>query len=182
MAAFTVIGHTELSTAASAITFASISSSYDHLYLTASLRVAAAQHITDYAQPVKIELNNDSGANYSETYMKAGSTTVGGGRYNTGNGYFRMCNVASSLVDADCFAAWTLWIPNYSNTSNFKQLLFSGAVENASSTDYRWHLLTTAMLYHSTSAITQVELSAALFPAADFVQYSSATLYGVKGA
>lgn len=178
MAAFTVIGHTELGAAASAITFASIPSSYDHLYLTASLRV---DDTTDYNSPVKIELNNDSGANYSETYMKAESATVGGGRYSTGNGYFRTCWTANANTDADCFAAWTLWIPNYAGTSDFKPLIFSGAVENASSTDYRWHETVSAMLYHSTSAIDQVELSAALYPATEFVQYSSATLYGVTG-
>jgi hypothetical protein len=179
MAAFTVIGHTELGAAAAAITFASISSSYDHLYLTASLRCDST---TDYYSPVDIELNNDSTANYSETYMKASSATVGGGRYSTGTGYFRTCWTTNANTDADCFAAWTLWIPNYANTSNFKQLLFSGAVENASSTNYRWHEAVSAMLYHSTSAINQVELSALRYPSTEFVQYSSATLYGVTGA
>ena len=81
---------------------------------------------------------------------------------------------------ANTFGVLTVWIPHYANTANFKQALCSWAGENASMTDYRWAVGLTAGLWSDTSAIDQITLFD--ISAADFVQYSTFTLYGVTGA
>tara|TARA_R110000751_G_scaffold277287_1_gene378541 strand:+ start:248 stop:472 length:225 start_codon:yes stop_codon:yes gene_type:complete len=73
----------------------------------------------------------------------------------------------------------TMWIPNYANTTGFKQIVGQQSVENNSATDYRYYMGLNAFLWQSTAAVTALKL----YPStSDFVQYSTFTLYGVSGA
>jgi hypothetical protein len=176
MAAFTVIDHTELGASASSWTKSSIPSSYDHLMLKVSARTDRAAY---YYDEMDITLNADTGTNYSTTVLYAGTSTPASAR-NSGqtSGAFFDCTAAAS--GANIFSANTLWIPHYSNTANYKQVLHESAVENTSTTDAQWYVLMGAMLWGATSAVDQITLT----PEAgdNFVQYSTFTLYGVTGA
>jgi hypothetical protein len=176
MPAFTVIDHTELGAAASSYNVTSIPSSYDHLYVTASVR---SDYAANFVFPL-LTFNGDSGTNYSDTELRAiGNSTLQSSR-NSSNAYIQAGTVAGSSVTADTFGIWNCWIPNYAGTTGFKAALVNSVAENASSTYAAWCVNQTAGLWHSTAAINQITL--AVFDAADFVQYSTFTLYGVTGA
>ena len=177
MAAFTVIDHTELSGTTTSWSKASIPATYDHLLLVASVRGAGAGTST----AVNTNLGNgsvDTGANYSSTYLMAASATPLSGRFTSDTEIFGAYAPEAS-VTADTFATIKIWVPNYANTANFKQVLLSCAMENASTGTATWRRIQSAGLWQSTSAVTDLQLSE---PASGFVQYSTFTLYGVTGA
>ena len=176
MAVFTIIDHEELSGTTATYDVTSIPASYDHLYLT----VSARSDNVSYRDAIYCKVNNDSGSNYTRTNLFAGDSTSPssyGAAGATIFGDFMDCVAASAL--ADTFNAGTLWIPNYANTANFKQLLARSGSPNNDNTNYRWGLQCVAGLWSSTAAIDQLTLS---LQNGDFVQHSSFTLYGVTGA
>jgi len=175
MAAFTVIDHTELGAAASSYDVTSIASSYDHLMLEVSARTDNASIWDDHW----LTINGDSGANYSSTQLYAVSATVYSNR-NAGATKIENLIVGGAPLAADTFCAMKLWIPNYANTTGYKQVSAQCAMENASAVDATWKLATTAGLWDSTAAINQITLTPK--SGGDYIQYSTFTLYGVTGA
>ena len=179
MPAFTVIDHTELGASASSYDVTSISASYDHLYLEASVRSDQAASYQDFCH---FQFNNDTTAsNYSSTWLTA--STVGSSapisNRSTTYTWGGFINGPSAL--ADTFSPVTMWIPNYANTANFKQVLFQSAGPNNSTTNDEWHVGMAASLWQSTAAIDQFTWLP--YGGSDnFVQYSTFTLYGVTGA
>ena len=172
MPAFTVIDHTELGASASSWTKSSIPSSYDHLMLKVSARTNSG-----YTGYVDVQLSADTtAANYSYTRLYAYQSAGPISDRATANAYVIQTSGSSST--ADTFGTATLWIPNYANTANFKPMLSMTAGENASSTDSQWIVMAGAALWQSTAAVNQITL----VPNADFLQYSTFTLYGVTGA
>ena len=177
MAAFTVIDHTELGAAANSWTKGSIPSSYDHLYLVMSTRGDVATYFLN----INLTLNGDTGTNYSLTELYADHNTAPSSWNATGFAYANAgldSNGASML--ADTFGSHQVWIPHYSNTANFKQIMASGAAANNSATNSQWRTMIGANMWHDTSAVDQITLTPSTGD--DFVQYSTFTLYGVTGA
>jgi hypothetical protein len=180
MAAFTVIDHQELTGTTAywdygAITPIPTDGTYDHLMLKVSARQDGAY---DYVN-VYITLNGDTGNNYSHTTIRTDSTTVESNR-NTSRANIHYCMTPAASATANTFGAMTIWIPHYANTANFKQMIASSAVENDSTTNSEWWLNQTAGLWSSQSAVDQITVDA--YSTDDFVQYSTFTLYGIKGA
>ncbi len=172
MAAFTVIDHTELTGSAASWTKSSIASSYDHLMLKVSARTGSG-----YYGYVDVQLNADTtAANYSCTRFYAYPNMTSD--RTTSNAYIFQTTGSSST--ANTFGTATLWIPNYANESNFKQMLALSAGENASSSTSQWILMAGAGLWSATPAVAVDQIT--LVPNADFLQYSTITLYGVTGA
>ena len=178
MAAFTVIDHTELGAAASSWEVTGISSSYDHLYLEVSTRSDETAGWTVYLSDVRLQVSSDTGSNYSSTniYWYNASTPLSD---RGGATYLDRMKCAATGTLADTFTPMTMWIPNYANTTGFKQIVGQQSVENNSTTDYRYYMGLNAFLWQSTAAVTALKL----YPStSDFVQYSTFTLYGVTGA
>ena len=178
MAAFTVIDHTELTGTTNSIEFTSISGSYDHLYIEASLRTDSS----DTPRNGMLQLGNgsvDTGTNYSDTQLYAQTATPASSQ-PTGETYMSGFKIVGTDGLADTFTSATFWIPNYANTANFKQVVVSGVCPNNSTSDNEWHVGVSAGLWSATSAVDVVKISC--FPTADLVQYSTSTLYGVTGA
>lgn len=173
MAAFTVIGHQELGAAAASVTFSSIPSSYDHLYLLISAR-SAGSGTSGY---IRTQLNSDTGSNYSYTRLTASTATPSStrGTSQTALGYWA---ITADGNLADTFGTVKAWIPNYANTSNFKQVLSESVRENNSVTDWLWTVRSEAGLWQSTAAIDTIHMVET--DGEDFMQYSSFTLYGVS--
>ncbi len=176
MAAFTVIDHTELGAAASSWDVTSIPSSYDHLLVKVSARSDSSD---TYGGEVRVTLNGDTGSNYSGTILWAYQSTPQSTRASSA-AYMNYSYVSDASQAAGTFGSATYWIPHYSNTANFKQMISSSAAEDTSSTDSDWILAVEAGLWQDTSAVDQITLTAGA--ADDFVQYSTFTLYGVTGA
>ena len=173
MAAFTVIDHTELGASASSWSKTSIPSSYDHLLIKASVRT----DVSAYYNQLSMRFNNSSATDYSRTQLFAETATPASSRASGETAFTGMyVNGASSL--ADTFSTLIVWIPNYANTANFKQVLASMGMENNVTTNNQWIVTVSAGLWGATSAIDRVDLLSATGD--DFVQYSTFTLYGIS--
>ena len=136
MAVFTVIDHTELSGSETSWTKTSIPSSYDHLYLEFSAR---SDQAASYRDEIEVQLNGDTGGNYSVTQLFGVSATLGSQRQSGVDSIQKIYLPAASST-ADTFGTGTLWIPHYANTANYKQVLTRAACEGATTTAYRWGL------------------------------------------
>ena len=177
MAAWTHIAHDSLSLPASSVTWSSISGSYDHLCIKISARSDSSD---TYGGEVRVTLNGDTGSNYSGTILWAYQSTPQSTRASSA-AYMNYSYVSNASQAANTFGSATYWIPHYSNTANFKQMISRSAAEDASTTDLDWILAMEAGLWSATpAAVDEITLTAGA--ADDFVQYSTFDLYGITGA
>ncbi len=143
------------------------------------MKVSARQDgAYDYVN-VYITLNGDTGNNYSHTTIRTDSATVETNQ-NASRANIHYCMTPAASATANTFGAMTIWIPHYANAANYKQMIASSALENDSTTSSEWWLNQTAGLWSSQSAVDQITIDA--YSTDDFVQYSTFTLYGIKGA
>jgi len=176
MAAWNIIDHNEFGGLTSAYTKTSIPSSYEHLVFLVSARndTSAIEVSNDFY------FNNDTAGNYSYTtlYTQLTGTTISGA---TSNGQARLVGPysAGSTVFNDTFAVTEVWIPNYSNTSNWKQVVIKNVVPNDSTSDYNRRVMNVAGMWQSTAAINRIDLVAS---SGSFTAESTFTLYGINGA
>ena len=179
MAAFTVIDHTEAGTGGVAYwEESSIASSYDHLLVKASVRSEGSGYI---AGGIAVNLNGDTGYEYTYISMEAQTATPTSGGGGSAQQYASSGALGGTSILADTFTTFQMWIPHYSNTANFKQMLVNNAIENNSTTDDQYYLYVGASLYSATpAAIHTVKLS--INAGDDFAEFSTFTLYGVTGA
>ena len=171
--AVTLIAHTEVGAGGAAnIDFTSIPSTYDDLLVFCSLRMNQAGYNFSNSD---IRFNNDTSSLYSETYLQNSGGTVSSARQTNQNRWFGIENGPASTTST--FSSGYLYIPNYKNSSYNKVGIFNGTAENNSTTTY--YMFFSAQLYRSTSAISSLKIAASI---SSFVQYSSATLYGITKA
>ena len=175
MAAFTVIDHQELTGNASSWTKSSIASSYDHLLILASVRSNRAATYDS----LKIGFNaNTTSGDYSHISLLANSGTPSSG-VNTAQAPTFIGDMNGGNNTANTFSNAKIWVPHYSNTTNFTQAVTQLFHEDSSTSNGEWGIETDAVLFRSTAAITEVSLHTG---SGQFVQYSTFTLYGVTGA
>ena len=177
MAVWTHIAHDTLSLPATSVTWGvatPISGSYDHLCIKASVR----NDFSSYLSEVDLRFNNDSGANYSTTVLRAETTTVAS-EDETGETKFRSIQVAGDSCTAGVYSPVEIWIPHYSNTTNFKQASCLGSIPNNSTTDYQWSLTLSAQLWADTAAIVRIDFIAS--NSGDWMADSVFDLYGITG-
>ena len=82
----------------------------------------------------------------------------------------------TSLATSNTFGNASMYIPNYAG-SNFKSISIDGVTENNATAALQFF---NAGLFKSTSAVTSITLVA--YNSANFVQYSTARLYGIKNS
>ena len=174
MAVFTVIDHTEIgSGGAASWTESSIPSTYDHLLIKASIRTVQASH---YAN-VRLDINSDTGANYS--YMRAMGVATTPTIYangSTGLTYFYSAFGNGSDTTADTFGSVQFWIPNYANTTGYKQILVDSQSETKSLAANDFMISASTGRWQSTSAINEIKL---YHSTGNMLEYSTITLYGM---
>ena len=178
MATLTVIDHTEVASGGAAYwEETSISQSYDHLMLQASVRTT------------------DSGSGTTETFLRLNghtnyiqytSTVLYGpsGPYTTrssnasGEAWHRAGYLPKAGELADTFSAVTIWFINYTGTIGYKQNVLEARVQynNASPWIGMWN---SAIQFAVTDAIDELKY----WPmAGSFAEHSTITLYGITGA
>jgi hypothetical protein len=155
---YTPIATQTLGTAATSVTFSSISGTYTDLVLVFNGTVSANQYVA-------VRLNSDTGSNYSWTridgdgssaYSSRGTSTTFG-RLGIGNPTNRTLTISHFM--------------NYSNATTNKSVL------SRSNTDFVGALVN---LWRNTAAITSITV---LTTTADtFTVGSTFTLYGIKAA
>ena len=176
MAVFNLIDHQEFSTGAVQYEKTSIPSSYDHLYFVASTRT---DNSGEHQDDVGILLNGQGGTSYGTTSIYAATSTPQAGESSSHSSINQLKTAGPSLL-ADTFGTFECWIPNYTNTSNFTQILCQMGVTGNDSTDYDWWTGQTSGLFMNTAAINQFTFYTG--GGDDFVQHSTFTLYGINGA
>jgi hypothetical protein len=149
------------------IDFTSIPSTYTDLVLLCSLRNAGAGN----QEFVKISFNSNT-SNYT---LK---TLQGDGNATSSTSYSQPWFGFAVGVDATAsiFSNTQIYIPNYTS-SNYKSISVDSLPENNITSN---QMIMSGNLWSNTSAITSISLT--MQNAANFVQYSTAYLYGVKNS
>jgi hypothetical protein len=162
-ATYEPIATTTLGSDTNSITFSSISSAYTDLRLV----VVCTVNITGVE--VRVQLNNDTASNYSNTQLTGNGSTASSNRYAAT--YFQFIGSASSTVPN----LGTMDLFSYAG-STFKTVLTTWSGDrNGSGTVER-----TVSLWRSTSAISTVKVSAS--GSNTLSTGTTATLYGILKA
>jgi hypothetical protein len=152
---------------ASSISFSSIPSTYTDLVLELSLRSAAAG-----VNPGLILKFNSVGTGYSSRNVYG--TGSAAGSYSDTSGEIGV--LAGNNATANVFGNGTIYITNYAS-SNYKS--FSADTVNENNATSASAFLN-AGLWSNTAAISSIQITEG--GANNFLQYSTAYLYGVKNA
>ena len=156
-----VIQHIEVDgTAPASITFSSIPQTYTDLYLVASVR-STTSNLTFEVSP------NASGTNKSRRTLQGSGSTITSGTASTLDALSN-----SSAFTANTFASSSIYIPNYTGSSN-KSFSFDSVTETNGTTSYQRIM---AGLWSDTTAISSLQCATS---AGNLAQYSSFTLYGI---
>lgn len=160
-----IIQHQELTSGQASVTFSSIPQTYTDLYLVFSFRHSYAGTFRGVTLSI-----NGSTANLSTRYLYADGSSVSTG--TLGGGGF-MHDVPAANSSANTFSNTAYYFPNYagSTTKTFSQDVTNET--NATGT----YMMLQAGLWSQTAAITSLTLTAT--DSSTFLQYSSATLYGI---
>ena len=159
-----------LGSAASSVTFSSISGAYTDLILQVNNQMSGASGF-------KIRFNSDSGSNYSQTQLAGYGTAAASGRITNASSIYNNLVYGDSTT-ANVFTPQIIQIQNYSNSTTYKTTLWrygstTGAGGNGDVTAI-------VGMWRSTSAINAIEISA--WNAVNFVAGSTFSLYGIASA
>ena len=136
------------------ISFSSIPQTYSSLRLICRVRAAAAVTAVAYG----IRFNGDTTTNYSQQFIQSNNTTVTGGAVSVSNIGFGVC--AGASANASNFSAGFVEIPQYSTTTTGYKVISGNGGNSASSTIANAYHRTTSGQWHSTAAITSIQLIA----------------------
>lgn len=167
-----IIQHQELASSQASITFSSIPQTYTDLYLVCSLRSARATIGDD----IVFRFNGDTAANYAwRALLGSGSSVSSSANGSATLGYYGICSASGST--SSTFGSNGLYIPNYTS-STAKSASVDAVSEHNGTESYQF---LTANRWSGTAAITSITVFSDT--GNNFVQYSSATLYGItKGS
>jgi hypothetical protein len=164
---YTPIATTTLGSAASSVTFSSISGTYTDLVLVAASVLNASS-----TNSVFLRFNSDSATNYSSTFLEGNGTSATSNRVSNRTVIDSGYNVGLSTTSV---GQVIFNIMNYANTTTFKTVISrfaqaSGAAPGTSATVSLWR--------KTPEAITSIEVRCDV----NFSIGSTFTLYGVKSA
>ena len=159
---YTPIASQTLGSSAASVTFSSIPSTYTDLVLVINGGTVTA------SQDIYMQFNSDTGANYSQTYMRGNGTTATSSRFSAqSNGWLDFVGANNDLNQM-----WTAQIMNYSNTTTYKTYLSKFA--RASSA-----IETIVGLWKNTVAVSTILVGTS---SGNILANTTLTLYGIKAA
>ena len=161
---YTPIATTTLGSAASSVTFSSISGAYTDLVLIVVPANSAGS-------TVRMQLNGDTGSNYSNTFLKGNGSSASSAR-SSSQTYLTLGDDAAPTRTLG-ESVWISHIMNYSNSTTNKTVLTRANVASSG-------VEAVVGLWRSTAAITQVSVQQG--GSVTFSTGSTFTLYGVKSA
>jgi hypothetical protein len=147
---------------AATIDFTSIPSTYTDLCLVTSFRSNRVNNVDD----IYITLNGST-SSFTNKYLQGNGSTASSGSLAR---YYGSC--PASTGTASTFSSDSLYVPNYAGSNNKS---FSGDTVSEQNGNPAYATLN-AGLWSNSAAITSVSLSMT----GSFVQYSTATLYGIN--
>ncbi len=146
----------------SSINFIAIPQNYTDLLIFTSTRSNSATESNYY----RVRFNSST-TNYSGKHLSGSGSGTSSGNFETWG------NTVNSTATANTFENAYFYVPNYTSSNN-KSVSGDNTQEN-NATLSRINLI--AGLWSDASAITSVQI---VLDAGNFVQYSTATLYGIK--
>ncbi len=150
------------------ITFSSIPSNFKHLQLRCLARGSTG---TQDAQS-NMRLNGDSASNYSYHRIYGDGSSAGSDGAANQTAAMAGINAGASSL-ANTFAVGVVDILDYANTDKYKTVrILTGYDQNGQGAVYLW-----SNSWRSTSAVTTITITTS----ANFSEYSSFALYGIKG-
>ena len=151
------------------VTFSSIPSTYKHLQIRTLARDSRA---VGNLSNMYISFNSDSGSNYARHELTGDGSSAGAGSATSQTSiYFGNCGSAN--IAANIFATTILDVLDYSNTNKYKTTrTLSGGDYNGGGV-----IALNSGLWMNTAAISTITITPLV---ANFVQYSSFALYGIK--
>jgi hypothetical protein len=162
---WTAIASVTVSTATANIDFTSIPATYTDLLVKACVRGDRGAGNEDY---VSVRFNSATTNQVVRRLYGSGSSVTSDTENNNWSFIIQGAhNTANSFTSAD------IYIPNYAG-SNYKSFSSDAVEETNATTAYA---VMVAGLWSNSAAITAVKLSCGN---ANFVQYSTATLFGIK--
>lgn len=168
--AFESIATTTLSTSTATIAFSSIPETYKHL----QVRYLARTDRAAFEDIVLVRFNSDTGSNYSRHYLYGDGASSGSGGAASQT-YILTDGCTGASTTASVFGCGVLDVFDYANTNKYKTLRGLTAYDRNGG----GLIVANSGNWRSTSAITAITITS--FNSANFVQYSSFALYGVKG-
>ncbi len=177
MAGMEVIGHSELSSATSSVSFSSIPATYQHLYVVGSVRSTHSAYSVGSA----ITFNDDTGSNYTcSAIFNTGAGVNATEETGRANAPYFMDGAGSSSV-ANAFAADEMWVLNYASTAMYKSLIggSSNVGDDAYVDETVWMETIVTGHWESTAAINKVTIASG---SSNWAQYTAFTLYGINAA
>jgi hypothetical protein len=154
------------------IEFTSIPATYTDLAIYLSIRSARAAN----QDPLRMQFNSTTtGYSYRQLYGGAAGGSIVTGS-DLGSVAFAGISPAANNT-ANTFSSQWIYIPNYTASSN-KSYSIDSVSENNASTYFQLDLI--AQLWSNSAAISSIKLLSE--NAANFVQYSTAYLYGISNA
>lgn len=165
-----LIAHTEVGAGgASSISLASIPATYDDLQLILNLKTS----YTSYYELCDLRFNGSTSTtmHYIDFYQQGTSVT-----WSRSSGVTYMRFQAGSTYGDGTFSTASIYLSQYLRSA-YKQIgIDNGWVSNSTSF---YTVQTLAGLWYSNTAISSIQITPIYN---NFVQYSSATLYGIKKA
>lgn len=163
------IATTTLTSATATVTFSSIPSTYTDLVLVCEGYMATSDGAVIYMQ-----LNSDTGSNYSNTYVGGNGTSASSGRSSNVTSAYLTSNLIGWDTTSTERGLVIAQIMNYANTTTNKTILSRPNLAAASFPGSA----AVVNLWRSTAAITTVAVSSG----GTFAASSTFTLYGIKAA
>ena len=168
MATFIQIATTTVGSGGAAdITFSSIPATYTDLLLLTSIRTNRTGTEED---SVNLEFNG-VGTAYTRRNLRGNGASASS---LSGSDLLFLLNQNADGSTASTFSNASIYIPNYAGSTN-KSVSVDAVSENNATT--AWANLS-ANLWSNTAAITSIKLTPNVGP--NFMQYSTATLYGIS--
>jgi hypothetical protein len=156
---------------AASIEFTSIPATYTDLFVALSGRSNnAAVNVS-----LQLQFNNDTASNYNYRAIQGSGSGVNSFAGTAGTNIF-CSSMPSGNSTASTFGNAGIYIPNYAGSTQ-KSVSIDSVGENNATEAYA-NLV--AGLWTGTAAITSIKFT--LFSSNVFVQYSTASLYGVKNS
>jgi hypothetical protein len=168
-ATYESIASTTLGSAAATVTFSSISASFTDLVLVVMGRSSRTSASSDQ---FLVNVNSDTGSNYSQTFLFGNGSTAGSSRASNGTYIYAGDIDATGGSSYAGFSTIILNFQNYSNTTTNKTVLSRTSSPNT-------FVEAVVGLWRSTAAINSITLDL-VTASAEFVSNSTFTLYGIK--
>ena len=159
---------------AASVTFSSIPSTYTHLQIRGILRSTYTGNPTDF---MSMKFNSDSTAsNYSVHRLTGNGSSASAGA--SANDFYLPFDYPANSVTSGVFSGMVIDILDYASTNKNKtSRILTGYDANGSGA----LSLVSQAWYNSGTAISSIQFQDYTFYGANFAQYSSFALYGIKG-